>query len=325
MKESLRTERDFVLKRLVPLLRKLGFHNVHHTHGTDEYGRDLILYDYDRFGIERPYGAQAKFGDISGAAGTQIDKITAQIDDAFVMPYSDIRTGEEKYIVGLYIIISGKFKRNAREKIRRKCQSKPVFFLDGADIDNLELKISKSEPDRETKELKRLQRQALAACRQTPEDIHLFEQKLHEIDLLEDCSIQAKIEALAELGLEVPLNSNAGTKLLVEHLLWQVAGWNKRSLIEEICARENGRNVLEAIASTLWEIGLESVEYHRSKAVVQEIADAIVEVYDKATILESHQAQRLCKTGLESMLQGAHAEKRNDLFVLLQSALGKLH
>lgn len=325
MKQSQSTERDFVLRRLVPLIQKLGFQHVHYTHGMDEYGRDLIFYDHDRFGIERPYGVQAKLGDISGAAGSQVDKITAQIDDAFLMPYMDIRRGEEKYIVGLYIIISGKFKRNAREKIRKKCIGKPVFFLDGGDINNLEFKIRQSKADVTTIELKRLQREALAASRRSPEDMQLFEQKLHEIDLLEDCSTHEKIEALTELGLEIPLNSDTGTKLLVEHLLWQTAGWDTKSLVREICGLENGGTLLEALASTFWHTGVESVEYNRNKEVVQEIVDAILEVYEKATLIEAYQAKRLCKAGLDGMLQRANAEKRDDLLVLLQTSFDKLH
>jgi hypothetical protein len=49
---------------LLPLLRRLGWRRVDFVHGTMEAGRDIIMADYDRFGLLRYYAAQAKDGDL---------------------------------------------------------------------------------------------------------------------------------------------------------------------------------------------------------------------------------------------------------------------
>lgn len=51
-------EKEFVLKRVIPLLKTLGFEHVRYLHGIDEFGRDIIFYDNDRFGIEKLFCAR---------------------------------------------------------------------------------------------------------------------------------------------------------------------------------------------------------------------------------------------------------------------------
>ena len=319
-----RKHKEFISKCLVPLLRRLGLQHVRDTHGMDEYGRDIIFYDTDRFGIEKPFGAQAVVGDISGAAGTQLDRITAQINDAFGMPFVDIRKGEKKFIGGLYLIISGRFKRNAKEKICEKCRGKPMYFLDGQELQNLEAMKEQIVSDAATAELTRLKREALAASRCDPEDIQLFEQKLHEIDLVEGCSELARIEALSDLCLEVPLNSDSGAQLLIAHLLWQTAGWDKRSLVKDGVGLTNGRRILEALASILWHVGVEAIVYKRNRETIKQVTIAMLEIAEKAKLIEAKRALASCRNALNSMRHSAHSEKRSDVIPVIQTAIDKM-
>ena len=48
-KKTEQIEKQFTLDTVIPLLKALGFQSVRYIHGTDEYGRDLVFYDSDRF------------------------------------------------------------------------------------------------------------------------------------------------------------------------------------------------------------------------------------------------------------------------------------
>ena len=176
----------------------------------------------------------------------------------------------------------------------------------------------------DSEKLKSLRREAMAALRCKPEDTLLFEHKLHEIDLLDEIPNQIKVKILDELGLEVTLNSDEGTRLLVEHLMWQIAptDWTSISLAEEIIGDvENGRQLLETISSVLWTWGVQAIEYGLSKQTVNEIIDAIAEVRAKAILLEAKQAQYDCRSALSAMLGKAKSENRHDIIDILNSSI----
>jgi hypothetical protein len=126
---------------IVPLLRRLGFVDVVYSHGLEEYGRDVTFSKADDFGLARHYAAQVKAQVISGEAAALIDKIVGQIDDAFLMPYRDLTTKEERYISSMYVITSRAFTKNATAKIleglRRPAVRNNVFFLAGDKVKEL--------------------------------------------------------------------------------------------------------------------------------------------------------------------------------------------
>lgn len=68
-------------------------------------------------------------------------------EDAFEIPFVLKNENEQSYISELYIIISGRFTSNAKEKIRYKI-SKGIYgavhFLDKEDIENLIVKYWRS-------------------------------------------------------------------------------------------------------------------------------------------------------------------------------------
>jgi len=134
-------EQMYTTEVIVPLLRRLGFLDVIYSHGHEEYGRDLTFSKADDFGLIKHYAAQVKAQIISGEAGALIDKIVGQVDDAFLMPYTDLPTKEERYISAMYIITSRHFTKNATakiiERLQRPAMRNNVFFIDGEKVKEL--------------------------------------------------------------------------------------------------------------------------------------------------------------------------------------------
>lgn len=135
--EVLRNENEFVVGVLLPLFRSMGFIDVKYNHGKREFGKDVTFSEIDKFGVRQNYGAQVKAGDLSGEAGSEIDKIIAQIDDAFKIPYIDTTSREKRFISDLIIAISGRFTNNAEDKIIEKVHQRNIYFLSKDKIQEL--------------------------------------------------------------------------------------------------------------------------------------------------------------------------------------------
>lgn len=136
--KDVKDEATYTKRVIIPLLISMGFQDVHYSHGQTEFGKDVTFSRLDEFSILRHYGAQIKFGNISGKANSHIDELIGQIEDAFAMPYVSLYGKDKRYISVLYIIASGKFTSNAQDKIINKV-SQPavrsnVFFLDGEKV-----------------------------------------------------------------------------------------------------------------------------------------------------------------------------------------------
>jgi hypothetical protein len=134
-------EKDFTLRTVLPILRKLGFQNVRYNHGKREFGRDAVFARVTEFNELEHWGTQVKIGDVQGGADSDIDILLAQIDDAFKMPFYDLYTRQKQRISKLAVIISGKFTENAVEKICEKIESyavrNNVVFIDGEKLRTL--------------------------------------------------------------------------------------------------------------------------------------------------------------------------------------------
>ena len=135
------SEKEFTLRTVLPILRKLGFQNVRYNHGNREFGRDVVFARLNEFQELEFWGAQMKFGDVAGGANAEIDGLLGQIDDAFKMPFYDLYTKHQQRISRLAIIISGKFTANAIEKICEKIENHAVrnnvVFVDGDKLKTL--------------------------------------------------------------------------------------------------------------------------------------------------------------------------------------------
>lgn len=128
--EILNDEKKFCLELLLPLFRNMGFADIKYNHGKREFGKDVTFSEIDIFGVRRNYGVQVKAGDLSGEAGAEIDKIIAQIDDAFKIAYINTTSREKRYISDLIVAISGRFTDNAKDKIVEKVDRRNLYFMD---------------------------------------------------------------------------------------------------------------------------------------------------------------------------------------------------
>lgn len=134
-------EKEFTLRVVLPIIRKLGFSNVKYNHGKREYGKDIVFSRLTEFEEVEHWAAQVKFGDVKGGANSDIDAIFSQIEDAFKMPFYDLYTKTRVRPSKVCVIISGKFTENAIEKICDKIESHAmknnILFIDGERIDTL--------------------------------------------------------------------------------------------------------------------------------------------------------------------------------------------
>jgi len=147
--EDVRDEEDFSLSIVIPILRKLGFSNIRYNHGKREFGKDIVFTRKTEFDYFEFWGAQVKCGDISGKANSEIDKIIAQIDDAFKVSFYDLCTKQRERISKLLIVISGSYTENAIEKICEKIENNAlknnVVFIDREKISALSSRFKMSE------------------------------------------------------------------------------------------------------------------------------------------------------------------------------------
>ena len=139
------SEKDFTLRVVIPVLRKLDFSNVKYNHGKREYGKDIVFSRITEFDEVEHWAAQVKFGDIRGGANSDIDEIFSQVEDAFKMPYYDLYTKTKVRPSKVCVIVSGKFTENAIEKICEKIESHAmrnnILFIDGERIDTISEKF----------------------------------------------------------------------------------------------------------------------------------------------------------------------------------------
>lgn len=133
-------EKKFSRDVVEPVLRKLNFTSVVYNHGKKEYGKDFICSYNDNFYIKRYIGIQVKAGNLSGKVNSQIDEILGQIEDAFSMPFMEVGDKSEKFISFFFVVISGYFTENAKEKINEKIPKNligNISFIDRDGINSL--------------------------------------------------------------------------------------------------------------------------------------------------------------------------------------------
>lgn len=116
----------------------MGFEQVIFNHGNKEFGKDYILTTKNIFGKTEYYGVQAKAGNMSGAATSNINEITNQINMGFNIPYKLV-DGKEIYITKMIIAISGIFTDNAKMVIQssvEKYKFANTIFLSKKELEN---------------------------------------------------------------------------------------------------------------------------------------------------------------------------------------------
>lgn len=123
---------------LTPFFKKMGFEQVIFNHGNKEFGKDYILVTKNIFGKMEYYGVQAKVGDLSGKATSNISEIEHQINMGFNVPYKTAE-GEDVYISKMIIAISGNYTDNAQIIIQNsvdRYKFTNIIFLSKKELEN---------------------------------------------------------------------------------------------------------------------------------------------------------------------------------------------
>lgn len=129
-------EVGWIKTHVLPLFRSLGFRRVDFVHGPLEAGRDVVMADFDRFGLLKYYAVQAKDGDLRARSDSpEINTILDQIRTAFETPYRDPLSGTEHKIAGVYLVINGSITESARNIL----YSKTGGWFSIVDLSQLEL------------------------------------------------------------------------------------------------------------------------------------------------------------------------------------------
>ena len=89
---------------------------VHITHGTREYGKDLVMVYKDVYG-EHIIGIIVKTGKIKGDTGGKVDKINSQIIQAYAHDAEIPDHIKPLKIKSVWIVLTGNMTNNAKKRI----------------------------------------------------------------------------------------------------------------------------------------------------------------------------------------------------------------
>ena len=136
---GIRNETQFVKNFVHPLLRKLGFAVILDYHGMEEFGKDLVFGEIDRFGMVRYHAAQAKHHRAISLRDSQDLIEVAKI--AFTIPFIHPSTGQPEPISGFYVMTTGTVSLAARRNFFASLVPlfhQNVFLLDGPSLVQLD-------------------------------------------------------------------------------------------------------------------------------------------------------------------------------------------
>ncbi len=125
------TERSLRAEVLIPLFQAMGFKEVTETHGSDELGKDIVMWQPDVIGGQKNYAVVVKAKKISvGPAGSQ--EVCRQVRECFGSSYIDPVTLKEQRVDRVIVVTSSKFTQPARKSIRSELETSQL--LDRTDI-----------------------------------------------------------------------------------------------------------------------------------------------------------------------------------------------
>jgi len=109
---------------LKQLFEKMYPHKiVEITHGSDEFGKDLVIVDQD---IIKGYTAEAIIvvkGNIKGRTTGPVDKIKSQVEQAFAHPAKLKTIPQKTEVSGVVVIIIGEISKNAQERLEKELKA----------------------------------------------------------------------------------------------------------------------------------------------------------------------------------------------------------
>ncbi|MBA9072608.1 hypothetical protein GGR22_000734 [Flavobacterium gossypii] len=113
------SEKEFRQDLIIPLLSKMGYLAPIEYHGTNERGKDIICFEYDKLNEQRFLSVVAKAGDLTGSAASNagLMNVVSQVQQAFDVPYEDLYNMRQVYINEVWVMTSGKIVSGAQESV----------------------------------------------------------------------------------------------------------------------------------------------------------------------------------------------------------------
>jgi NACHT domain-containing protein len=120
------------------LLIAMGFDRVAVTHGTNEYGRDLVFRERDRLGREIWRGLQVKADSPSGSLRSErgLRAILTQCDAALKIPYVT-PAGEKVTLKEQWLVLTKPLKESAKNSAEGRLKGAGIEVIDGAHLVDL--------------------------------------------------------------------------------------------------------------------------------------------------------------------------------------------
>ncbi len=113
------TEKEFRQDLIIPLLSKMEYIAPIEYHGTNEKGKDIICFEYDKLSEQRFLAVVAKSGNLTGNASTNTGLMTIvnQVQQAFDVPYEDLFNMRQLFINEVWVMTTGKIVSGAQETV----------------------------------------------------------------------------------------------------------------------------------------------------------------------------------------------------------------
>ncbi len=139
-REGLKKIKENELRKdvLIPLFEAMGFRDVTDFHGTQELGKDIVMWKEDETGSRENYAIVAKASRVTGNASKVISEIRTQVDQCFGSSYKETKNHSEQFVNKCWIISSSQIKPEAREKLISVFKSsnldKNIRIIDGNEL-----------------------------------------------------------------------------------------------------------------------------------------------------------------------------------------------
>ena len=133
---------------IMPLLERKGLRRVRYCHGVDEFGRDVLFEEEDKWGSIRYCAGQVKAVRIHGGAGKSkgnVQELINQAQAAFDNPFWDSSSNENRYINELYIFAGKGITPSAKTAILNGVRNKNIRFIDEQELADQWLKEKRKE------------------------------------------------------------------------------------------------------------------------------------------------------------------------------------
>ena len=113
------SEADLRKEVLIPLFQAMGFQDVFEYHGSDEFGKDIVMWQKDVLEGRTNFAVVAKAKNITGAVSKgHISEICIQVRQCFGQPFLDPIDSSQRAVDRVIVVTSGSITRPARKAIQ---------------------------------------------------------------------------------------------------------------------------------------------------------------------------------------------------------------